>query len=77
MTHAAAADEDDTEPLQDPSASHDPRQTQEQDHPEDVLQAGQIDAHEGPHLRRLRRNTCGHRVYYIRHYYFTGVTSSV
>lgn len=56
-THAAAADEDDAERLQHTGRSHHPGQPQEQDDPKNVLQAGQIDTHEGSHLRRLEEDS--------------------
>lgn len=49
-THAAAAYEDNAEALQHPGVPHHPGQPQEQNDPEDVLEAGQVDAHERPHL---------------------------
>lgn len=54
-THAAAACEDDAEGLQNPSGPHHPRQPQEQDDSEDVLKAREVNAHERPHLRRLKQ----------------------
>lgn len=53
-THADAAHGDDEEGLQDAGRPHDPGQPQEEDHAEDVLQAGQVDADEGAHARALR-----------------------
>lgn len=52
-THTATAYEDDAEALQHPGISHHPGQPQEQDDTEDVLEAGQVNAHERPHLWRL------------------------
>lgn len=52
-THAAAAYEDNAEALQHSSWSHHPRQPQEEDDAEDVLEARQVNAHERPHLWRL------------------------
>lgn len=53
-THAAAADEDDAEALQHAGRPHHPGQAQEEDDAEDVLEARQVHAHEGAHLRRLQ-----------------------
>ena len=59
-THTAAADEDDAEGLQHASRAHHPGEPQEQDDPEDVLQAGQVHPHEGPHLGGLDTHTDTH-----------------
>lgn len=48
-THTAAADEHDEEGLQHTGRAHHPGQPQEQDNPEDILQAGQVHPHEGAH----------------------------
>lgn len=53
-THTAAADEDNEKRLQHTSCAHHPGQPQEEDDPEDVLQAGQVHAHEGAHAGCLR-----------------------
>ena len=54
-THARAAQADDSQRLQDAGGADDPGETQEQDDPQNVLEAGEVDAHEGPHLRALWR----------------------
>lgn len=48
-THTATADEDNEEGLQDASRPHHPGQSKEQDHPKDVLHAGQVHTHQGAH----------------------------
>lgn len=52
-THAAAADEDNTQRLQNSGCSHDPSEPEEEDDTKYVLQARQVYAHERAHLRRL------------------------
>lgn len=53
LTHAAAADEDDTQCLQNPGRSYDPGEPEEKDDTEYVLQARQVNTHERAHLRGL------------------------
>lgn len=53
LTHAAAADEDDTQRLQNSGRAHDPGEPEEEDDAKYVLQARQVNAHERAHLRRL------------------------
>ena len=48
-THTAAADEHYEEGLQHTGCAHHPGQPQEEDDPEDVLQAGKVHSHEGAH----------------------------
>ena len=52
-TNTGAAHEDDQEGLHDAGHPHDPRQSQEQDDTEDVLQARQVDSHQSAHVGRL------------------------
>lgn len=52
-SYNAAADKYDAEALHDSCSSDDPRQTDEEDDAEDVLEARQVDPHEGAHLRQL------------------------
>ena len=52
-THGGAADEDDDEGTDDPSDPHHPGHPEEQDHAEDVLDAGQVHAHQSAQLRSL------------------------
>lgn len=54
-THAGAAEEDHAEGLHDAGNPHHPGEAQEQDDPEDVLETGQVDAHEGAHPWSLWR----------------------
>ena len=49
VTHTGAADEDHAEGLYDAGDAHHPCEPQEEDHPKDVLQAGQVHPHEGAH----------------------------
>ncbi len=44
-----------------PAVPHDPRHSQEENHSQDVLQAGQVDPDERPHLRTL--HTRDNRIY--------------
>jgi len=53
ITHADAAHGDDGEGAQDSRCAHDPGETQEEDHTQDVLHAGQVDADESSHLGHL------------------------
>lgn len=43
--------------LQDSRRSHDPCHSQEENHSQDILQAGQVDADKRPHLWTLDRKT--------------------
>lgn len=54
-THTGAAKEDHAERFHDSGDPHHPGEAQKQDDPKDVLQAGQVDAHEGAHPWSLRR----------------------
>ena len=54
VTHTGATHEHNEDGLQDAGYAHNPRQTQEEDHAENVLQAGQVDADEGAHAWALR-----------------------
>ena len=54
-THTGATQAYNGHRFQDACCADDPGQSKEQDDPQDVLEAGQVDAHEGPHLRALRR----------------------
>lgn len=58
-THTAAADENNEEGLQHTGCAYHPGQSQEQDNPEDVLQAGQVHPHEGAHAGCLRSRRGG------------------
>jgi len=57
MTHRGAAHEDDDEGLNDPADAHHPGHPEEQNHTQDVLQAGQVDADKRAHLWTLDRKT--------------------
>lgn len=52
-THTRAAQAYNSEGLQDASSSHNPGKTQKQDDPKNILEAGEVDTHESPHLRAL------------------------
>lgn len=52
-TYSGTAHEDDDEGANDSSDANHPGHPQEQDHPEDVLQAWQVHSHERTHLGRL------------------------
>lgn len=52
-THTRAAQADDGQGLQDAGSADNPGKPQEQDDPQDILEAGQVDTHESPHLRAL------------------------
>lgn len=54
-TYRATASEHDEEPGDRARGPDDPRETDEEDHAEDVLDAGQVDADEGAHAGRGRR----------------------
>lgn len=54
-THTRAAQADDSQGLQDAGSADNPGESQKQDDPQNVLEARQVDAHEGPHLRALCR----------------------
>lgn len=53
FTYTGATQADYGQRLQDSRGAHNPCETEEEDDAQDVLQAGQVDAHEGPHLRAL------------------------
>lgn len=53
LTYTGATQADYGQRLQDSRSAHNPGETEEEDDAQDVLQAGQVDAHEGPHLRTL------------------------
>lgn len=48
-TYSGAAHKDNGEGPQHPSNADQPGHSQEQDHPKDILQARQVDAHQGAH----------------------------
>ena len=50
VTHRSAADHDQEEGLPHTCNAHNPAQTQEQDHAQDVLECGQVHAHDGPQV---------------------------
>ena len=52
-TYTGAGHAHDGQRLQDARRANDPGETQEEDDPQDVLEAGQVHTHEGPHLRAL------------------------
>lgn len=52
-TYTTAAHGYDDKGLQDACSSHNPGHSQKQDDPQDILKAGQVDAHERPHLWTL------------------------
>lgn len=52
-THTRAAQADNSQGLQDASSADDPGKAQKQDDPQNILEAGEVDTHEGPHLRAL------------------------
>lgn len=54
-THGGAAEEDHAEGLQDARDAHHPGEAEEEDHAKDVLQAGQVNPHEGAHPGSLRK----------------------
>ena len=56
-THTAAANEHNEEGLQHTGRAHHPGQPQEEDNPEDILQAGQVHPHEGAHAGCLWSRT--------------------
>lgn len=56
-THAGTAHGNNEEGLQDTGGPHDPRQPQEENHTQDVLQAGQVHTDEGAHARSLEEST--------------------
>lgn len=55
-THRGAAHSDDDEGPDDTSDSHQPGHPEEQDHPEDVLDARQVHAHQGAELGSLEES---------------------
>lgn len=59
LTYTRATQADYGQRLQDSSSAHYPGETEEEDDAQNVLQAGQVDAHEGPHLRALFMERCG------------------
>lgn len=52
-THTRAAQADNSQGLQDAGGADDPGETQKQDDPQNILEAGEVDTHEGPHLWAL------------------------
>lgn len=54
-THTRAAEEDHAEGLHDPRDANDPCETEEEDDPKDILQAGQVDTHKSAHPGSLER----------------------
>lgn len=52
-TYTTATHGYDDKGLQDACSSHNPGHSQEQDDPQDILKAGQVDAHECSHLWTL------------------------
>lgn len=55
-THSGAAHEDDDEGPDDAPDPHQPGHPEEEDHAEDVLNAGHVDAHQSAELRGLQGN---------------------
>ncbi len=53
-THTRAAQADNSQRLQDAGSADNPGKSQKQDDPQNILEAGEVDTHEGPHLRALR-----------------------
>ncbi len=54
-THTGAAQADDGQGLQDAGSADNPGETQKQDDTQNILKTGEVDTHEGPHLRALQR----------------------
>ena len=52
-THTRAAQADNSQGLQDAGSADNPGKTQKQDDPQYILEEGEVDTHEGPHLRAL------------------------
>jgi hypothetical protein len=52
-TYSRTTHEDDDEGANDSSDAHHPGHPQEQDHPEDVLDTGEVHSHQGPQLWSL------------------------
>lgn len=54
VTHRGAAHEYDDEGFDDAADAHHPGHPEEQNHTQDVLQAGQVHTHQRPHPRSLQ-----------------------